>query len=55
MALDGYGLDPGCIADLLLVPGETPTEAVVSRPAKRTLIKRGRVVVRDGEPLVAAP
>jgi cytosine/creatinine deaminase len=55
MALDGYGLEPGCVADLLLAPGETPTEAVVSRPATRTVVKRGRVVVRDGEPLVAAP
>jgi cytosine/adenosine deaminase-related metal-dependent hydrolase len=55
MALDAYGLDEGCAADLLLVPGETPTEAVVSRPAKRTVIKRGRVIVRDGEPLVSAP
>ena len=54
MGLDGYGLESGCTADLLLVPGETPTEAVVSRPSKRTVIKRGRVVVRDSEPLVSA-
>jgi cytosine/adenosine deaminase-related metal-dependent hydrolase len=55
MAVEGYGLEEGSAADLLLVPGETPTEAVVSRPSKRTVIKRGRVVVRDGEPLVSAP
>jgi cytosine/creatinine deaminase len=55
MALEGYGLEPGCVADLLLVPGEAPADVVVSRPAKRTVIKGGRIVVRDGEPLVAAP
>ena len=55
MGIVGYGIDVGCVADLLLVPGETPTEAVVSRPAKRTVIKRGRVVVRDGAPIVSAP
>jgi cytosine/creatinine deaminase len=55
MALEGYGLEPGCVADLLLVPGEALADVVVSRPAKRTVIKGGRIVVRDGEPLVAAP
>lgn len=48
MALQGYGLAVGCAADLLLVPGETPAEAVVSRPADRTVIKGGRIVARDG-------
>ncbi len=49
MDLDAYGLAVGCTADLLLVPGETVTEAVVTRPTHRTVIKRGAVVVRDGE------
>jgi cytosine/adenosine deaminase-related metal-dependent hydrolase len=48
MGLEQYGLSIGCAADLLLVPGETPAEAVVSRPADRTLVKRGRIVVRNG-------
>jgi cytosine/creatinine deaminase len=55
MRLEGYGLDVGCAADLLLVPAETPTDAVVSRPGKRTVVKRGRIVVRDGVPEVTAP
>ena len=54
MALADYGLDVGCAADLLIVPGEVPAEAVVSRPAKRTVVKSGRIVVHDGE-LTAAP
>jgi hypothetical protein len=32
----------------LLVPGETLAEAVVSRPADRTVIKRRKVIVRHG-------
>jgi len=46
---------PGCQADLLLVPGETITEAVVTRSPQRTVVKRGRVVVTDGVPAVTAP
>lgn len=48
MGLEGYGLEVGCKADLVIVEGTTPTEAVVSRPVKRTVVKRGRVVARDG-------
>jgi cytosine/adenosine deaminase-related metal-dependent hydrolase len=44
-----YGLQPGCKADLLLVAGATPAEAVVSRPPDRTVIKNGRVVVLRGD------
>jgi cytosine/adenosine deaminase-related metal-dependent hydrolase len=47
--LENYGLSVGCAADLLLVPGETVAEAVISRPADRTVVKRGRIVVRNGE------
>jgi cytosine/adenosine deaminase-related metal-dependent hydrolase len=49
MALADYGLTEGCVADVLIVPGEAPADAVVSRPAKRTVVKGGRVVVRDGD------
>ena len=48
MGLDKYGLTVGCAADLVLVPAETLAEAVVSRPANRSVIKWGRVVVRNG-------
>lgn len=49
LGLENYGLSVGCAADLLLVPGETVAEAVISRPADRTVIKRGRIVARRGE------
>jgi len=49
MELADYGLDVGCVADLVILPGETVVEAVVARPADRTVVKRGRIVARHGE------
>jgi len=48
LGLDGYGLAPGCGGDLVLVEAETVAEAVAQRPGRRTVVKRGRVVARDG-------
>ena len=47
-----YGLAEGCKADLVVVDGETHVEAVIERPARKMVLKRGRVVARDGECLV---
>ncbi len=52
MKADGYGLREGADADLMLVDGETHVEAVISRPARHLVMKRGRIVARDGEALV---
>ena len=49
MGIADYGLDVGCIADLVILPGETICEAIVERPADRTVVKRGRIVARHGE------
>jgi cytosine/adenosine deaminase-related metal-dependent hydrolase len=43
-----YGLAPGCVADFVLVDGQTHVEAVFSRAASRLVVKHGRVVARDG-------
>jgi len=48
LGLDGYGLAPGCGGDLVLVEAETVAEAVAQRPGRRTVVKRGSVVARDG-------
>jgi cytosine/creatinine deaminase len=48
----GYGVEVGCQADLVLVPGETLTEAVMARAPRTLVLKRGRIVARDGECLV---
>jgi cytosine/adenosine deaminase-related metal-dependent hydrolase len=55
MRLEGYGLDVGCWADIVLVDAETPAEAAAQVPPRRLVMKRGRVVARDGKALVAAP
>jgi cytosine/adenosine deaminase-related metal-dependent hydrolase len=55
MELEGYGLAVGSRADLLLVPGESIADAVVTRSAQRRVIKRGRIVARDGVSILKAP
>lgn len=49
MGIENYGLDVGCNADFVILPGETICEAIVERPADRTVVKRGRIVARHGE------
>jgi cytosine deaminase len=46
LGLDGHGLEPGCWADLALVPASTVGEAVVAHPPRSLVLKRGRVVAR---------
>jgi cytosine/creatinine deaminase len=48
LGIHGYGLRPGAPADLVVVAASTPAEAVVTRPPGRLVLKRGRVVARDG-------
>ena len=55
MALQDYGLAPGCQADFVLVDAETLAEAVVGHPPRRLVVKRGVVVARDGQALLQAP
>lgn len=55
MNLDGYGLAVGCWADLLIVPGETLAEAIVTRSPRRRVLKRGKIVARDGISIAKAP
>lgn len=44
----GFGVQPGDQADLVLVQAECAPEAVCFHPPRRWVIKRGRVVARDG-------
>ncbi|QYK41333.1 MAG: amidohydrolase family protein [Paracoccaceae bacterium] len=55
MALDGYGLAPGCRADLTLLTGTTLAEAVADAAPRPLTVKSGRVVARDGRALKDAP
>lgn len=55
MGLPDYGVAAGNFADLVLVDGRNVTEAVVTLPPRKLVLKRGRVVARDGVALVEAP
>jgi cytosine/adenosine deaminase-related metal-dependent hydrolase len=55
MGLEGYGLEVGCQADIVLVNAATRAEAAAQVPPRRLVLKRGVVVARDGKALVAAP
>lgn len=51
---DGYGLEPGCRADLILVDGETVAEAVVEHPRRALVMKAGCLIAEDGRLTVPA-
>jgi cytosine/adenosine deaminase-related metal-dependent hydrolase len=55
MELESYGVEVGCLADLLLVPGEALADAIVSRFPNRRVIKRGKIVARDGVSILNPP
>ncbi len=44
LGLDGYGLDPGCHADMVILQCGDPVEALRLRPARLFVIRRGRVI-----------
>ncbi len=46
--LPDYGLRVGGFADLVVVAGESVAQAVAARPPRRAVVKRGRIVARDG-------
>lgn len=52
LGLEGYGLEVGCRADLVVVPGETLGEIVAMRPTRALVVSGGRVVARDGRYVV---
>ena len=48
MSLEGYGIEVGCWADFVLVDAESVAEAVAQPRPRKLLVKRGRIVGRDG-------
>jgi len=44
LGLEGYGLQAGCHADLVLLDARDPVEAIRLRAARRLVLRRGRVV-----------
>jgi cytosine deaminase len=46
LGLEGYGLAPGCHADLVILDAGDPIEAIRLRAARRYVIRRGAVISR---------
>ncbi len=44
LGLEGYGLDVGCHADMVLLQAHDPAEAIRLRPNRLKVIRRGRVI-----------
>ena len=44
LGLEGYGIAPGCHADLVLLDAATPVEAIRLRAARRLVLRRGQVI-----------
>jgi len=46
LGLEGYGVAPGCHADLVLLQARDPVEAIRLRATRLAVIRRGRVIAR---------
>ncbi|RTE66719.1 cytosine deaminase [Amphritea opalescens] len=46
MGLEGYGLEPGCHADLVILQANSPVEALQLKPNRLFVIRRGVVIAR---------
>jgi cytosine deaminase len=44
MGLEGYGLEPGCRADMVILQAKDPHEALRLKPARLHVIRRGKVI-----------
>ncbi len=44
MGLDGYGLEPGCNGDLVLLQARDPIEAIRLKASRLAVVRRGRVI-----------
>jgi len=44
LGIDGYGLDPGCNGDVVILQAKSPQEALRLKPARLFVIRRGKVI-----------
>jgi cytosine deaminase len=44
MHLDGYGIAPGCNADLVILQAADPIEAIRLKATRLAVIRRGKVI-----------
>ena len=52
LGLEGYGLEPGCRADFVLLQARSPVEAIRLRAQRLLVVRGGAVIARS--PLAAA-
>ncbi|AMP71079.1 amidohydrolase family protein [Ralstonia solanacearum] len=50
LGLEGYGIAPGCHADLVMLDARDPIEAIRLRAARTLVMRRGKVVARTLAP-----
>ncbi|XHO04519.1 Cytosine deaminase [Ralstonia syzygii] len=53
LGLEGYGIAPGCHADLVMLDARDPIEAIRLRAARTLVMRRGKVVARTSAPYAA--
>jgi cytosine/creatinine deaminase len=46
MGLEGYGLVPGCHADLVVLQAADPIEAIRMRATRLAVVRRGKVIAQ---------
>lgn len=51
LGLDGYGLEVGCNADLVILQARDPAEAIRLRPARLHVIRRGQIIAQTAPSL----
>jgi len=47
MHLDGYGIAPGCFADLVVLEAGDPVEAIRLKASRLKVLRRGRVIAES--------
>jgi cytosine deaminase len=52
LGLQGYGMEPGCNADLVVLQAADPIEALRLKPARLHVLRRGRVIA-ETPPVIA--
>lgn len=46
MGLEGYGLEKGCVASLVVLDAATPVEALRLRAERLAVVSKGKVIAR---------
>jgi cytosine deaminase len=47
LGLEGYGIEPGCFADMVLLQARDPIEAIRLRAARLAVVRRGRLIAEQ--------